>query len=99
MDRFSIISFSHMTCQEVRNKRQTIGMHTENEELKGRIRGVIKDLEGTIQKEDKVMMHSRGEEHNDRLRKLLAKLHGRDRTLKINRCKLTTIKTTWSEHT
>ena len=39
---------------------------------------MIKDLKGTIQREEKIMIHSRGKEHDNRLRKCSAKLYGRD---------------------
>ena len=60
---------------------------------------MIKDLQGTIQREEKVMIHGRGKEHNDRLRKCLAKLYGRDQTFRIDKCRFTIIKTTWSKRT
>ena len=71
-------------------------MHIGSMEITKRIQGMIKDLEGTIQRGEKVMIYSRGKQHI-RLRKCLTKLYSRDQTGRTDKCIFMIVKTTWSK--
>ena len=43
-DRITIISFRHIQCQEMSDKRQTIGAHVGQEGIKEKIGGIVRDL-------------------------------------------------------
>ena len=72
-------------------------MHIGSMEITKRIQGMIKDLEGTIQRGEKVMIYGRGKQHNIRLRKCLEKLYSRDQTGRTDKCIFMIVKTTWSK--
>ena len=92
-DRFSTLEFDHTTCQEER----TVGMHIGSTEITKQIQGMIKDLEGTILRREKVVIYSRGKQHNIRHRKCLAKLYGGDQTSRTDKCTFMIITMTLSE--